>query len=140
MKSRYKVLLMVAGILGMFWFVGWQWRDLAKQYPYQPPVEAKSKTFRFDSVWMQADHSFSHHVGLVTVQADLNYIHLSTTLFFYDPLHPPLSIPWSAVTECERDGSGFIHLSEPEIALGFRGKVGSYLQDLCVKQPQFERD
>ena len=138
MKSRYMVLLVVACILGLLWITslgGWQ--DLAKKYPHQPPVDAK--TFRFDSVWMWADHSSSYHVGLITVQADLHYIHLSTTLFFYFPFHPPLSIPWSAVTECERNGSGLkIHLSEPEIALGFRGEVGSHLQDLCVKQPQFE--
>lgn len=131
LKSRWNLLFVVAFVLGVLALISFGgWHQLAKKYPHQPP--AGTKTFRFVS--MGTDRGASYEFVL-TVQADPHYIHLSTP-FFYFPFHPPLSIPWSAVTECKWDGSALgIYLSEPKIGLRFGGgELGSYLHDLCVSR------
>lgn len=117
------------------------WHRLAKRYPDQP--FPSGDLFRFSSASMGFGLPVNYGSCLF-VRVSERGVRLST-LFLFRFMHPPMFIPWSEFTSCQKGWFGFwpgveLRFQDPGLRIVFRGWTGKAIlkqwQQLHTAQQQ----
>ena len=103
------------------------WHTLSQLYSARNRLP--SEIFRFASMGLGLGYFPVGYGSCLTIQVGTEGIGLSI-LPLFRILHPPLFIPWSAVSDCKQEKFWFLthralYLAEPKTRLLFRGRVAA---------------
>jgi hypothetical protein len=117
------------------------WHRIAKQFPYQAQTEYRN--FYFVRMSLGSGLFPVAYGGAAIVRLSPNGLGISV-IFLLRFLHPPMFIPWSVVTRCEREKHPYyevtklsIHGEESEFA--FYGKLGESVYSSYVSKKQNDK-
>lgn len=80
------------------WLIGSGWRSIAAAFPELMPPDASAKSFS-----CQSGHVSARYSGVLNIALSRSHLHLRT-LKIFSPGHPPIAIPWHALSNLEKCG------------------------------------
>lgn len=130
---RWFIPLFIGGwfaILAFLSFIG-GWHRLSQRYPGTHVPDGR--LFAFASMGLGPSYFPVSYGSCLFVRLGVAGISLSIFPIFR-VLHPPLLIPWNAVSDCRRERFWFlmctaVYISEPKTRMLFRGRLGKALYD-----------
>ncbi len=132
LEPHYFVPLFIAmwiSVSGLLSYMG-GWRALSKVYPDRGACDGE--TFRFASMSLGRGVFPVNYGSCLSVRVGVLGVGLATRIPFR-LFHPPLFIPWSAVSACKVEKFLFfkqtaVYLTSPDTRLRFGGRVGRAIQ------------
>jgi hypothetical protein len=117
------------------------WHRIAKRFPHKAQTDYQK--FFFVRMSLGSGLFPVAYGGAVFVRLSPNGLGLSV-IFLLRFLHPPMFIPWSAVTRCVREKSSYyeftrLSIRDEESELAFYGKPGESIYSSYVSKDRNEK-